>query len=193
MREEDAMGHKRARDRAVGEERIVAGLAARVRDVPDFPKPGILFKDITPLLADAATFRTIVELLSARISGHRPFGLVAIEARGFLFGSALALAMGLPLALVRKPGKLPYTTAGVDYELEYGTDRLEIHVDAIAPGRRYAIVDDLLATGGTAAATARLVQQQGGAVACAAFVIELSFLTGVSRLGAIPVERLIRY
>jgi adenine phosphoribosyltransferase len=171
----------------------LARIQAAVRDVPNFPRPGIVFKDITPILASPALFAATVELLARRVGRFRPHEICAIESRGFLFGAPVAARLGLPLQLVRKPGKLPYETVGYDYQLEYGTDRLEVHVDAIAPGQRVAIIDDLLATGGTASATAHLIEQQGGEVACCAFVIELAFLAGRERLSRWPVERLIAY
>ena len=156
-----------------------------VREVPDFPKPGILFYDITTLLADPPAFGAAVEVLTERLRPHAVDGIVAIESRGFLFGA--------PLEIVRKPGKLPYRTVGLSYDLEYGTDRIEMHVDAIHKGRRYAVVDDLLATGGTAAATSQLVENQGGEVACCVFVIELGFLAGAAKLGGRKVEALLTY
>jgi adenine phosphoribosyltransferase len=165
----------------------------RIRDVPDFPKPGVLFKDITPLLADPRAFAASIELLEQRLQGHHAEGIVAVESRGFLFGAALAARMGLPLQLVRKPGKLPYKTVGVSYDLEYGSGRVEIHVDAIEDGRRYAIVDDLIATGGTAGAAAELIELHKGRVACCAFIVELAFLDGRKRLGERPIESLITY
>ena len=171
----------------------IAEVKAAIRDVPDFPRPGILFKDITPLLAQPRAFHTVVEMLAGSIGRHDPDALVAIESRGFVFGAALAARMGLPLQLVRKPGKLPYQTVSVSYELEYGSDKVEIHVDAIEPGRSYAVVDDLIATGGTAAAAAELVEMQRGRVACCAFVIELAFLRGRERLGERAVESLISF
>jgi len=171
----------------------LARLRRAVRDVPNFPKPGILFKDITTVLAEPQLFGSAVDLMAVSLRRYRPDEICAIEARGFLFGAALARQMGLPLQLVRKPGKLPYKTAGYDYDLEYGTDRLEVHIDAIARGQRVAIVDDLLATGGTAAATAKLIEQQGGEVACACFFIELTFLQGREKLSRWPVERIIAY
>ena len=164
-----------------------------VREVPDFPKPGILFYDITTLLADPAAFGAAVDVLTERLRPHAVDGIVAIESRGFLFGAPLALRLGVPLEIVRKPGKLPYRTVGLSYDLEYGTDRIEMHVDAIHKGRRYAVVDDLLATGGTAAAAARLVENQGGEVACCVFVIELGFLGGAAKLGGRKVEALLTY
>jgi adenine phosphoribosyltransferase len=171
----------------------IAELKAAIRDVPDFPKPGILFKDITPLLAQPRAFRTIVHLLAERVTSHGAEGIVAIESRGFLFGAALASELRLPLQLIRKPGKLPYKTVSMSYQLEYGSDRVEIHVDAIEPGTSYAIIDDLIATGGTAAAAADLVEMRRGRVACCAFVIELSFLRGRERLGQRPVDALIAF
>ena len=164
-----------------------------IRDVPDFPKPGIVFKDITPLLSDADGFGAATELLAERASAHRPDAIVAIESRGFLFGAALARKLHLPLHLVRKAGKLPHETASVTYDLEYGTDRVEIHIDAVGRGQRCAVVDDLIATGGTAAATGRLLEDQGAEVACHAFVIELSFLHGRERLESWPVETLVQF
>jgi adenine phosphoribosyltransferase len=164
-----------------------------IRDIPDFPEPGVVFKDITPLLGNVCAFERTVDLLAERIAAHAPATIIAIESRGFIFGAALAVKLHLPLKLVRKPGKLPYRTAGVSYDLEYGSDRVEIHEDAIAAGERCAVVDDLIATGGTTAATADLVELQKGRVACCAFVIELGFLHGRDRLGARPVESLIRY
>jgi adenine phosphoribosyltransferase len=164
-----------------------------IRDIPDFPKPGIIFKDITPLLSNPALFAGAVELLAGRVASHQPQGIVVIEARGFLFGAPVAHRLGLPLHLARKPGKLPYKTVSVTYDLEYGSDRIELHTDAIEPGKSYAVIDDLIATGGTAAATADLIELQKGRVACCAFLIELGFLGGSQRLGARPVEALIRY
>jgi adenine phosphoribosyltransferase len=168
-------------------------LQSLIRDVPDFPKPGIVFKDITPLLGDAAGFAAAIELMAAKLRPHAPAGLVAIESRGFILGAALAHALKLPLLLVRKPGKLPRATVRASYQLEYGSDCVEMHADAVAPGRAYAIVDDVIATGGTAAAAAELVEMQGGSVACLAFLIELDFLKGRERLGGRPVESLLHY
>ena len=164
-----------------------------IRDVPDFPKPGILFKDITPLLADAGAFGAAVDAFAERVGPHRPDALVGIESRGFIFGAALARAMSLPLQLVRKPGKLPYETVSQDYELEYGTDTVQMHVDAIERGSRYAVIDDLIATGGTARATCDLITGNGGVIACCAFLIELSFLPGRAKLEPLPVESLLSY
>lgn len=168
-------------------------LKALIRDVPDFPKPGIVFKDITPLLADAAAFGAVTDELAARLQRYQPSGLVAIEARGFIFGGALAQRMRLPLAIVRKPGKLPWTTAMAEYALEYGSGQLEVHVDALRNGHGYVVIDDVLATGGTAAATAELVRRHGAGIACYAFLMELGFLGGRARLTDAPVEALLRY
>jgi adenine phosphoribosyltransferase len=163
-------------------------IKALIRDVPDFPKPGILFKDITPLLANARAFASIIDHLAARSAPYRPDGILAIESRGFIFGAALADRARLPLHLVRKRGKLPRATVSVEYALEYGTDHVEVHADAVEKGRRYLIVDDVIATGGTAAAVADLISGQGGEVAACMFVLELGFLGGRSRLGAIAIE-----
>jgi adenine phosphoribosyltransferase len=177
----------------VSQRLTIAELKATIRDVPDFPKPGILFKDITPLLARPDAFRTITEMMAERVQSRGAQGIVAIESRGFLFGAALAAQLGLPLQLVRKPGKLPFQTVSMSYELEYGKDEIQIHVDAIGEGVPYAVVDDLIATGGTAAATADLVEMRRGRVACCAFVIELGFLRGRERLGDRPVDSLISF
>jgi adenine phosphoribosyltransferase len=166
-------------------------LAKLLRDVPDFPKPGILFKDITPLLANAAAMRETIARLAA-IDCGRVDKVAAIESRGFLFGVPLAMQLGCGFVPVRKPGKLPWKTNRVEYVLEYGSDAVEIHQDAIAPGERVLLVDDLLATGGTMGAASQLVESCGGVVACCAFVVELCFLPGRQRLGRRPVEALIQ-
>jgi len=163
-----------------------------VRDVPNFPKPGIVFKDLTPLLADGAAFRDAVDRLAARYT-DRPDIVLGIESRGFIIGAAVAYALGAGLAVVRKPGKLPAETHSVEYALEYGTDMLEIHRDAFDHGRRVLVVDDLLATGGTAAAAVALVHRLGGEVVECAFVIELSFLGGRERIAPVPAFSLIQY
>ena len=170
----------------------IARITSRIRDVPDFPKPGILFKDVTPLLGDGPAFRVVTDLLAERVGADKPELIIGIESRGFIFGAALAERLGVGFVPVRKPGKLPYKTTRETYALEYGTDALEMHEDAVEK-RRCLIVDDLLATGGTAAATARLVERQGGVVDGFAFVIELDFLKGRSRLGTRPVHALIHY
>jgi adenine phosphoribosyltransferase len=168
-------------------------LRDHVRDIIDFPKPGIVFKDITPILGDRVAFRRTVDLLAERFLGQRIDKVVSVESRGFIFGSALAYALGAGMAVVRKPGKLPYRCDRETYALEYGEDCLELHVDAVRRGERVLVVDDLLATGGTARATARLVERQGGEVVACAVVIELSFLNGRKRLEPIPVESLLVY
>ena len=173
--------------------RVVTDLRQHVRDIPGFPKPGIVFKDIMPLLADPALLRQVVHDLAEFARPLRPDVILGAEARGFIFGSALAYELGVGFAAARKPGKLPYRTVRATYDLEYGTDSLELHVDAIAPGTRVLIHDDLLATGGTARAKADLVRQLGGEVVGAAFVIELSFLPGRAALEPIPVHSLIAY
>lgn len=160
-----------------------------IRDIPDFPKKGVVFKDITPLLLDPAAFGSCIAQLAAR--AQRPDAVVAIESRGFVFGTALALHWKLPLVPARKFGKLPAPTVRELYSLEYGEDTLEIHRDALRLGQRVVIVDDLLATGGTAAATARLVEQLGGVVASLLFLIELKGLGGREKLAAYPVEALL--
>jgi adenine phosphoribosyltransferase len=162
-----------------------------IRDVPDFPRKGILFKDITPLLQDPEALAAAVEQMAARTAP--PEAVVAIESRGFVFGTALALRWRVPLVLARKFGKLPGKTVREVYALEYGKDTLEIHADAIAPGRRVAIVDDLLATGGTALATARLVEKLQGVVSAALFLVELEGLGGRERLEGYPVEALMGF
>jgi adenine phosphoribosyltransferase len=172
---------------------IEALLRQHIRDVPDFPKPGILFKDITPALQDPATLKAIIDALAARYADQTIDLIVGIESRGFIFGTALAYALGKGIALVRKPGKLPWRTHQISYDLEYGQDTLQIHEDAIPAGARVLVVDDLLATGGTAEATCRLVERCGGEVVGCAFVIELSFLGGRARLEGRRPEALIRY
>jgi adenine phosphoribosyltransferase len=165
----------------------------KIRDVPDFPKKGIVFKDITPAIADAAVFKLIVDGLAAPWRGKRVDKVVGIESRGFIFGAPLAYALGTGFSIVRKPGKLPYKTHRESYALEYGMDSLEVHVDAVAPGEHALIVDDLLATGGTAGAVGRLVERQGGVVIGFSFVVELGFLAGASKLGADKVTSLVKY
>ncbi len=164
-----------------------------VRDIPDFPKPGIVFKDITPLLRDPIALRTVIDDLTDRVRDLDVNLVVAAEARGFLIGPALAKELGVGFAPVRKPGKLPYETRTVEYELEYGTDSLQIHADGVVDGERVLLVDDVLATGGTMAAKAQLVEELGGTVAGCAVIIELSFLDGRARLGDHPLVSLIRY
>ncbi len=165
----------------------------RVRDVPNFPKPGIVFKDITPVLADPRAFNICLDLMAERYDGQNVEAIVGIESRGFIFGAALASRMRKAFVPARKPGKLPYDTHRVEYALEYGKDAIEIHRDAVKQGERVLIVDDLLATGGTAAAAIELVQKIGGNVIGAAFAIELTFLPGRERLRPIEAFSLIQY
>jgi len=164
-----------------------------IRDVPDFPKPGILFKDITPLLKDPAAFGQVITLFAERYRKDPPAAIVGMESRGFLFGTALARELKVPFVPVRKPGKLPWKSIRETYELEYGQDSLEIHEDALEKGAPVVIVDDLLATGGTAAATARLVERAGGTVRELCFVIELGFLEGRRKLQSRSVFSIIQY
>ena len=166
-------------------------LTSYLRDVPDFPKPGILFKDITPLLADPAALDASITQLAA-LGWDRATKVVGIESRGFIFGVPLALRLGVGFVPVRKPGKLPYKTHSREYSLEYGTDRLEIHQDGVGPGDRVVIVDDLLATGGTMGATCELVEGSGAEVIGCTALIELAFLDGRSRLGERRFESIIR-
>jgi adenine phosphoribosyltransferase len=162
-----------------------------IRDVLDF-KPGITFFDITPLLADPAAFRFAIDALAERYKDCGANKIVAAEARGFLFGAPLAYRMNLGFVPVRKPGKLPYRTTQVTYDLEYGTDSLQMHVDAIIPGDKILIIDDLLATGGTTNGMIQLVENAGGSIAGIGFLIELGFLDGASKLKGIPHERLLK-
>ncbi|HTT66469.1 MAG TPA: adenine phosphoribosyltransferase [Gemmatimonadales bacterium] len=170
-------------------------LRALVRTIPDYPKPGILFRDITTLLGDAAGFREVVVALAGRFSGAGATKVAGIEARGFILGGALAHQLGVGFVPVRKQGKLPYRVIGHDYDLEYGTDRIEIHVDAVETGERVLLVDDLIATGGTAVAASRLLRQAKAEVVGAAFIIELPELGGRKRLEAmgLPVHALISF
>lgn len=168
-------------------------LRALIRDIPDFPKPGVLFKDITPLMADAAALAQAVQGLAEYARALEVECVLAAEARGFLLGPALALALGAGFALARKPGKLPYETVSVEYQLEYGLDRLELHSDAIRPGARVLIHDDLLATGGTARALCELVEGLGGVVVGCGFLVELAFLGGRERLAPHEAHALFRY
>lgn len=164
-----------------------------IRDVPDFPKPGILFRDITPLLASPDAMRETIRLLAERYRDTNIDAIAAAEARGFIFAVPLALELGASFVPVRKPGKLPSETIAYSYQLEYGTDTLEIHTDAIASGQNVLILDDLLATGGTVEACCKLVEKAGGTIAGCAFVIELAFLGGAERIEPHDVFSLIRY
>ena len=164
-----------------------------IREVPDYPKPGILFYDLTTLLKDKQGFHKLVDRLCEHYINRKVDVVVGIEARGFIFAPALAYRLGAGFVPVRKPKKLPSKTAQVTYELEYGSDTLEIHQDAITPGQSVLISDDLLATGGTAAATIQLIERLGGTVSGAAFAVELSFLKGRSKLAGVDVFSLIQY
>jgi adenine phosphoribosyltransferase len=168
-------------------------LHARIRDIPDFPKPGIVFKDITPLLADAAAFDAAITAMADYARDLDVEVVIGAEARGFLMGPALARELGAGFVLARKPGKLPHETVRAEYLLEYGTDALELHSDAVAAGARVLVHDDLLATGGTAKALCDLVETLGGEVVGCAFLIELGFLDGRSRLDGYDVHALLRY
>lgn len=164
-----------------------------IREIPDYPKPGILFYDLTTLLKDKSGFRKLVDQLCDHYTDRKIDVVVGVEARGFIFAPALAYRLGAGFVPVRKPKKLPAKTAKVSYQLEYGTDTLEIHEDAIRPGQNVIISDDLLATGGTAAATVQLVRGLGGTVDGVVFAVELSFLNGRSKLPGLDVFSLIRY
>ncbi len=171
-----------------------ARLAQYIRNVPDFPKPGVQFKDITPVLADAEMLRLAVDLLAEPFLDAGVTKVVAIEARGFILGGALATRFGAGFVPVRKKGKLPYTVHEERYDLEYGTDAVEMHVDAIHPGDRVLIHDDVIATGGTAAATQLLVARAGAVVVGSTFLIELGFLNGRARLGdGLPIHAVVKY
>jgi len=164
-----------------------------IRDIPDFPKKGVVFKDITTLLRDAEAFSRSIDLLSSALLGRNYDVLVGIESRGFIFASSLAYKLGKGLIPVRKPGKLPAQTVQVSYQLEYGTDSLEMHADAIERGQRVIIVDDVLATGGTARAVAELVEKVGGKVDALGFLVELDFLNGRRKLSDYEVLSILRY
>jgi len=168
-------------------------LTALIRDIPDFPKPGIRFKDITPLLSDPSGLSLAVELMANPWRDDRPDLVVGAESRGFIFGTALAQSLSCGFVPVRKPGKLPYETVSVEYELEYGTDTLEMHKDAIKPGQKVLLVDDLIATGGTAKAACDLIERLGGEVLGLVVLIELEALKGRDLMGPIEVHSLLRY
>lgn len=164
-----------------------------IRDIPDFPRPGVSFKDITPLLADPKALAATVEAMTEPFRGQQVDKVIGIEARGFIIAAPVALALGAGFVPVRKPGKLPWQVHAESYELEYGTDTLELHVDAIGPGDRVLIVDDVLATGGTAGAVAKMVDHMGADPAGYSFIIELAFLGGRNRLGVLEAFSVLTY
>jgi adenine phosphoribosyltransferase len=172
---------------------MVEALRSAIRDVPDFPKKGIIFKDITPVLADPQLFKRVIDALADRWRHQRVSKLVGIESRGFIFAAPLAYALNVGFAIVRKPGKLPWRTIRETYALEYGEGVLEMHEDAVNKGERVVVVDDLLATGGTAEAVSRLIARQGGELVGYSFVAELAFLHGAQRLGPEKIHRLITF
>ncbi|MBF0485791.1 MAG: adenine phosphoribosyltransferase [Candidatus Omnitrophica bacterium] len=164
-----------------------------IRDIPDFPKKGIIFKDITTLLKDKKALKVVIDLLAKQFAKSKPKYVVGIESRGFIFGTALAYKLGVGFIPVRKKGKLPAKTRSVSYDLEYGTDTLEIHADALKAGDKVVIIDDLLATGGTVGAVSKLVSGSGAKIAGIGFVIELSFLNGRDKLKGLPVFSILQY
>jgi adenine phosphoribosyltransferase len=172
---------------------VAEGISSKIRDIPDFPRRGIVFKDIMPLLADADALRETVEGLAEFAEPRRPDLILGAEARGFILGAALAYRLHCGFVAARKPGKLPWRTVSAKYALEYGFDALEVHADAIRPGARVVVHDDLLATGGTARANVDLVEQLGGEVVGLAFVIELTFLNGRDKLAGYDVFSLVQY
>ena len=172
---------------------VEAELRRHIRDIPDFPKPGILFRDLTPLLAEPRALRLAVKAMADPFQGKGVDCVVGTEARGFIFGAPVAIELGVGFVPVRKPGKLPHDTLSASYELEYGNDHVEMHVDAIPAGARALIVDDLIATGGTARATVELVRRAGAQVAGASFLVELGFLEGRGSLDVDPCHTVIRY
>ena len=172
---------------------VEALLRSCIRDIPDFPKPGILFRDLTPLLANAEALRAAVRAMADPFRGDRVDCVLGTEARGFIFGAAVALELGAGFIPARKPGKLPYTTHSAPYELEYGTDEVEMHIDGVRPGERVLVVDDLIATGGTAVATVSLARQAGGTLVGCAFLVELGALDGRKALGADRVHSVLTY
>ena len=164
-----------------------------IRDIPNFPKKGIVFKDITTLLQDGDTLKALIDYLAERYKDAGIKAVVGIESRGFIFGVPLAVALGVGFVPVRKPGKLPYTTFSEEYNLEYGTDQVHMHTDAVKPGEKVVLTDDLLATGGTAEATLKILKKAGAVVHEVCFVIELSFLEGRKKLGDTPIYSVVTY
>jgi len=171
---------------------VSKALRRYVRDIPNYPIEGVIFRDLTPLFRDAAAFRTAVEELAGRFRDQRPDAVAGIEARGFIVGSPVALLLGAGFVPIRKQGKLPWRKVSTTYQLEYGSETIEMHEDAVAPGQRVLIIDDLLATGGTARAAAKLVEGAGGVVIGAGFLVELAYLNGRKRLEGYRIESVIR-
>jgi adenine phosphoribosyltransferase len=168
-------------------------LRSKIRDIPDFPKPGIIFKDITPLIKDPATLRLTVHQLLHPFLGRDITAVAGMEARGFIFGSLVAWELGIPFIPLRKPGKLPYDVQSVSYDLEYGSAELEVHIDAVDSNDKVLLIDDLLATGGTAKASCELIEKLGASVVACAFVVELDFLAGREKLAGYEVHSLLHY
>lgn len=168
-------------------------LTSKIRDIPDFPKPGIVFKDITPLVKDPAALRLAVHQLLHPFLGRDITAVAGMEARGFIFGSLVAWELGVPFVPLRKPGKLPYDVQSISYDLEYGSAELQVHIDAVGPGDKVLLIDDLLATGGTAKASCELIEKLGASVEACAFVVELDFLKGRELLQNYSVHSLIHY
>jgi adenine phosphoribosyltransferase len=181
------------RSRPDGREELADDVRVVIRDVPDFPKPGIVFKDITPLLSTPALFRRVTDSMAEGAAAMQVTHVVAVESRGFIFAAPVAQRLGVPMIPVRKPGKLPHRRVREEYALEYGTDALEMHEDALGVGARVLVVDDVLATGGTAAATRRLVERAGGTVVAFTFLIDLTFLNGRQQLAGSPVDAIVEY
>jgi adenine phosphoribosyltransferase len=172
---------------------LTAQLRSSIRDVPDFPKPGIAFKDITPVLADGRLFRSVTDRFAEELKGLGVTKIVGIDARGFIFAGAVASQLGLGFIPIRKKGKLPWKTRSASYQLEYGESVVEIHVDAVKKGEKVALIDDVLATGGTAAAAIKLLEECGAVVVRAEFLMELGFLAGREKLGGTPLVSLVIY
>jgi adenine phosphoribosyltransferase len=172
---------------------MLDAVRAAIRDVPDFPRPGVVFKDITPILSDPRLFRQVIDALADRWRGEGVEKIIGIESRGFVFAAPLAYALGTGLTIVRKPGKLPWRTIQEAYALEYGEAVLELHEDAFRPGERVLVVDDVLATGGTAEAAGRLVERQGATLVSYSFMVDLTFLGGAARLGEEKVHALLKF
>ena len=168
-------------------------LRSKIRDIPDFPKPGIIFKDITPLIKDPATLRLTVHQLLHPFLGRDITAVAGMEARGFIFGSLVAWELGIPFIPLRKPGKLPYDVQSVSYDLEYGSAELEVHIDAVDSNDKVLLIDDLLATGGTAKASCELIEKLGASVVACAFVVELDFLAGREKLAGYEIHSLLHY